>query len=197
MKPIILKLSAIFLLFAVLSAGCQKDEDLFELQIGDENAVIQKEIDGIEFKFCLLNEAGEPATIFNEGENFTFQFSIKNNTAENLPFNKENVKFIYLKDFFAVKSNQKYYGKPKLYDFDENTYPIDEKLRWLGPGVTQTATDTWINDKEENTRLNETPDIKLNSPLDIGNYFTEFSYQFNFGKVETEKLTFKINFEIK
>jgi len=197
MKPTILKLSTLFLFLLFIGASCQNDEDLFELQIGDENAIIQKEVNGIEFKFCLLNEAGEPATIFNEGENFTFQFSIKNNTTENLPFNNENVKFIYLKDFFAVRSDQKYYGKPKLYDFDENTYPDTAILHWLFSGATQPFSDTWINNEEENTRSNETSEVKLNSPLKKGNYFTQFSYQFEFGEIKTEKLTFKINFEIK
>ncbi len=197
MKSKILKLSVLFLPLLFIGVGCNNDEDLFELQIGDENAVIQKEVDGIEFKFCLLNEAGEPATVFNEGENFTFQFSIRNNTPENLPFNKENVKFIYLQDFFGVKSDQKYYGKPKLYNFDENTYPNLEILNWLFSGATQPFSDIWINDKEEYNRLNETSEVKLNSPLEKGNYHTQFSYRFEFGKIRTEKLTFKINFEIK
>ncbi len=46
MKCNILKLSTVILLFAFISAGCQKD-DIFEIQIGDENAVIEHEVNGI------------------------------------------------------------------------------------------------------------------------------------------------------
>src|SRR5690554_6607890 len=59
--------------------GCgQDDEILWEISTESETSVIQNTVADIEFKFCLLNEAGEQATVFNEGENFTFQFSFKN-----------------------------------------------------------------------------------------------------------------------
>jgi hypothetical protein len=34
--------------------------------------------DGVEFRLCLLNEQGEPATVFKEGENFSFRFEMEN-----------------------------------------------------------------------------------------------------------------------
>jgi hypothetical protein len=34
--------------------------------------------DGVEFKLCLLNEQGEPAVVFREGENFSFRFEMEN-----------------------------------------------------------------------------------------------------------------------
>jgi hypothetical protein len=34
--------------------------------------------DGVEFKLCLLNEQGEPAAVFREGENFSFRFEMEN-----------------------------------------------------------------------------------------------------------------------
>jgi len=102
MKHKVLKLSTVILPIiigiAFISAGCQKDDDIFELQIGDENAVIVKEVDGIEFKFCLLNEQGKPATVFNESENFTFQFSFKNVITDTIIVTTEFIN----KDFFRV-----------------------------------------------------------------------------------------------
>jgi hypothetical protein len=34
--------------------------------------------DDVRFKFCLLNELGEPANAFREGENFSFHFEMEN-----------------------------------------------------------------------------------------------------------------------
>jgi hypothetical protein len=47
-----------------------------------ENAVIQT-VDGIEFKFCLLNKDSVPATTFNEGEIFNYYVAVKNTTSAN------------------------------------------------------------------------------------------------------------------
>jgi hypothetical protein len=201
MKPKILKLSAIILLFSYLTAGCQKDE-IWELQIGDEETVILKEVNGVEFKFCLLNEQGEPATVFNEGENFTFQLTIKNNKEESLPFFDSG--FLKLKDFFAVNSKNKYFGKPYLYDLstDSNfdTYPI---LHWLQADSISSFTDTWINDNNDRLKMEGKSIFPLNSPLGKGRYYTGFTYNFTYGfqdkdpVYESGKLTFIINFEIK
>ncbi len=137
MKQKILKLSTVILLFAFIGAGCQKD-DIFELEIGDKDAVIVKEVDGVEFKFCLLNAQGEPATVFDEGENFTFTFSIKNNRKEQLRANQDNFQFIQLKDFFAVKKRNKYYGKAYKFDFPENYQPMFPAiLNWFAPSTTK------------------------------------------------------------
>ena len=42
MKTKVVKLSVVLLLLAFVTAGCQEDEDLFEIQIGDKNAVTTK-----------------------------------------------------------------------------------------------------------------------------------------------------------
>ncbi len=181
----ILKFSTVILLFAFISTGCQKD-DVFELRAGDKNAVIVKEVDGIEFKFCLLNEQGEPATVFNEGENFTFLFSIKNNTKEKVQASPMSLlPFTYTKDFFAVKKRNKYYGKAYLYDFPEDYEPVfPEILSWLGPSKTYIISSPLCENRN---------DVSLKK----GVYYTSFSNTFDFGSVKTDKLTFKINFKIK
>jgi len=200
MKIKIFKLSVIVLLFSFISAGCQKD-DIFELDIGDENAVILKEIDGIEFKFCLLNEQGEPSTMFNEGENFTFQLSIKNSKDESLPF--FDYGFLKRKDFFAVSSKDKYYGKPYLYDMTRDSDLHTYELRWILPDSISIFTDTWLNAPRDRDEMKEQSMFQLNSSLEKGLYYTRFTYNFTFGfqdkdpLYESGKLTFKINFEIK
>ena len=186
MKHKILKLSTVILLFALISTGCQKDDDIFELEIGDKNAVIVKEVDGVEFKFCLLNEQGEPATVFKEGENFKFSFSIKNNRKNNLSFNSPECNyFIYLKDFFAVKKRNNYYGKAYLFDFPEGFQPLQPAIAsWLHPLKTFVYDSSLFESSDKDS-------------LKRGVYYTGFSYSFDFGSVKTDKLTFKINFEIK
>lgn len=192
MKPTILKLSAIFLLFAVLSAGCQKDEDLFELQIGDENAVIQKEIDGIEFKFCLLNEAGEPATIFNEGENFTFQLSIKNNTDTTLYYDNS---VLNVDGFCEVKDDSRSFGSP--YKKPVAIELIGKAAFGIPIGHSAEKSIKWIPNNDIWT-IGYVSFMKDNdSSLSKGTYYTEFTHKFDFDTIQTDKLSFKINFEIK
>ena len=196
MKIKILKLSTVILLFAFISAGCQKD-DVFELQIGDENAVIEHEVDGIEFKFCLLNEQGEPATVFNEGENFTFQFSFKNLKTDTVIVTTE---FVY-DNFFRV------------YQISENEL-VDKGKPWTG---------IWCDYSGRPQEIKVVPNTisQLNSPwnlveniydyyplcvrgkddLAIGKFITSFDLKFHYQISEKERiidnLKFKINFEIK
>jgi len=126
MKTALLKISFIFLLLSLMGAGCEKDEELlWEISPDSKTAVIQQEVDGIEFKFCLLNEKGEPATVFNEGENFTFQFSLKNNTKEAIPF--YDYGFYVTNDFFSVRSERVNFGKP----FKFLRYSLTKEARWI------------------------------------------------------------------
>jgi hypothetical protein len=55
----------VLILCGAIISGCEQD-GLWEIFPFSENAVIQNEVDGIEFKFCLLNEAGEAATVFKK-----------------------------------------------------------------------------------------------------------------------------------
>ncbi len=185
----ILKFSTVILLFAFISTGCQKD-DVFELRAGDKNAVIVKEVDGIEFKFCLLNEQGEPATVFNEGENFTFSFSIKNNLDDYIYF---DTSVFNVTGFFEVKNESGNFGIPyKKPTFDNLRIP--EKIT---KGEIYGANIKWIPDNTELhlgvTNFFKSPTENLNK----GTYYTEFSHGFNFKRIKTDKLTFKINFKIK
>ena len=189
MNQEILKLSLIILLFGFMTAGCQKD-DIFELNVGDKNAVIQKEVNGIEFKFCLLNEAGEPATVFNEGENFTFQFSIKNNVSKEIYFDPT---LMNTQGFCEVHDKYSSYGIPYI----KPTYINLIMPTAIKKGDAVDISIKWLPDNNEWT-IGPINFTKGNSVLlKKGKYYTEFTHKFDFDTVKTEKLTFKINFEIE
>lgn len=93
----------LLLLFSVvLSVSCEEyDDDYFEISPYSRSAIIQKEVDGIEFKFCLFNESGEATTVINEGDNFTFHFSVTNRKYAKLCFDPDfayynNISFVRL-----------------------------------------------------------------------------------------------------
>jgi hypothetical protein len=45
---------------------------------GEGSALVKVKKDDIAFRLSLLNEQGEPANVFNEGENFIFHFEMEN-----------------------------------------------------------------------------------------------------------------------
>ena len=68
-----LKFSVLSLL--LISLSCAQHEDaLWEISPESGVPVIEQTVDDIQFKFCLLNEFGEPSTVFNEGANFSIYF---------------------------------------------------------------------------------------------------------------------------
>lgn len=198
MKTTILKISFIFLLLGLMGAGCEKDNEIIEFQIDDKSAIIQKEVNGIKFEFCILNAQGKPATVFNEGENFTFQFAIKNNRTKSLPF--YDYGFYELNDFLAVKSDEKSYGQPFIF----KGYSPTKELRWLQVGeYSYNFMVPWHDERNEWQLLWGFFESTKQPFLKVGNYYTQFSYKFSFAspnkepELETDLITFKINFEIK
>jgi hypothetical protein len=202
MKTTILKISAIALLFCLLVTGCKEDEELsWEISPKSKSAVIQKKVDGIEFKFCLLNEDGKPSTVFNQGENFSFHFSVINNNNEKFYFypgyaySEEN-------DFCRVYSlSQVDEGKPYIFKganlIGTGGYPFEI-------GDSYIFEQSWIIEKDFDWDWKygsyESADKK---PLESGDYYTEFYYNFLFERLGSKPplsigtLSFKINFTIK
>ncbi|WP_340113746.1 hypothetical protein [Maribellus mangrovi] len=197
MKSTTLRISFIFMIFALIGASCQDDEDLFELQIGDENAIIQKEVNGIEFKFCLLNEAGEFATVFNEGENFTFQFSFTNHTTDTITvtsefINDEFFRVIQINDLNHTDKGKPYTGTWCYYRVETTNFTSkpDQEISIICPWEKIQSVKTYplcISESRE--------------PLDIGRYYTKLNLDFHYttGKKEfvIKNKQFQINFEIK
>lgn len=193
MKTTNLKLCLIILSFSLLGMGCEKDEDFLELQIGDENAVIIKEVDGIKFKFCLLNEQGEPATVFNEGENFIFLFSARNTRKDTLYFDRG---IIGLPDFCEVRNHSAEeigspFKKPVLQELiGKGAYPFQPQREYVFEVP-------WRDSRQEWNKWHGTFNGTNQTALPKGKYYTKFAYRFNFGRLKTDLLSFKINFEIK
>jgi len=194
MKTTLLKISFIFLFLSLIGAGCEKDEELlWEISPDSETAVIQKEVDGIEFKFCLLNEEGDPATVFNEGENFTFQFSSENKRKDTLTFDRG---VIGLSEFCEVRNQVgeslgSPFIKPVLQELiGRGAYPFQPKQVYIFEVP-------WIDNREAWNKWHGTFKSAKQVAMPNGKYSTKFTYLFNFGNLKTDSLTFKINFEIR
>ncbi|MDR2126330.1 MAG: hypothetical protein LBP63_05840 [Prevotellaceae bacterium] len=205
MKKIILKTTAILLILAgVVACGKENTDNVYfrEIAIGSANPVINYVANGIEFEFCLLNEQGEPATIFNEGKNFSFYFSAINKSRESLYFDYD---FIYLTEpvFCRVyNTDGKDFGKP--YQCNGATF--------IGLGTYLFHNDDtiifqvpWADDREDWNWHSLALKSTQQDYLPKGKYYTEFEYNFVFRRtlnndddaLNTGKIKSKINFEIK
>ena len=173
-----------------ICTGCDEG-DIFELEIDDKNPEIVHEVNGIKLTFCLLNEQGDSATTFYEGENFVFRFKILNQTDDSLPFNDYG--FYTTSQFFSIKSKRKNFGKP----FKFIRISTSKQLRYIFSNSFSAFIVPWHDDREEFKIMHGYFRGLGQSFLEKGKYHTEFTYNFTFGSIETGKLTFKINFEIK
>lgn len=116
MKIILIAMLALPLL---MGAGCKKKSllpDTFDTISPDtETQVINKNIDGINFQFFLLNKDNKPSTVFNEGENFDFYFSAMNLSDKKIYFDPD---FAHTNDnsFCEVFNNEGIsFGKPFVF----------------------------------------------------------------------------------
>jgi len=186
----------------ILGLGCEKEENtIWEISPDSGTTVIQNMVDGIEFKFCLLNEAGEAATVFDEGENFTFHFSVTNKLNENLYFYPDFA-FSNDNDFCRVfNSNGENKSKPYYFrgvaKIGIGAYPFDVDNPFVFEQSWADSRDTiwrWSYGHYESTHQEF---------LRKGIYYTGFKYRFGFVRsnggptVYTDSLTFKINFKIQ
>jgi hypothetical protein len=197
MKTILLKISFIFLLMSLMGAGCEKDEELLrEIYPDSKTSAIQIELDGIEFKFCLLNEKGEPGTVFNQGENFTFYFSFSNNMKDPIIVTTEFISSDFFRVYRSLDNNDM--GKPWTGVWCN--YSLAPQEINLAPSNIKQLFCPWIltqdNTPEYPLCMSESKDY-----LAKGKYETSFNLDFHFtmnGKKNIiNGLIFKINFEIK
>jgi hypothetical protein len=197
MKSSFLKRVALILLISIMGSGCTMEDMLYGVVVENENGMLKKAVNGVEFSFCLLNEKGEVTTVFRQGENFSFQFLIKNKTDESLPF--YDYGFYNTYDFFTVRSGADYLGKPMKF----LKYSPVAEIREMAPDATETFSVPWQEERSEFQQMHGYFE-GLNQPLlPKGKYYTKFTYNFKFGypgkapKIETGKMTFIINFEVK
>ena len=221
---IIMKIFYLFLtVFPLMVTSCQKEplESATELTINGEHKVITVEKNGVGIEFCLLNEQGQPATVFNEGEDFKFHLAIINNVEPDTA--------MYIVSHFLSNS-----GLFRVYS--RNGHTIGQPAEWHGmdkisDGINQIKQGKeWVMEFPwHETRGTEVPynadnDIRVlqhyfmglnRQPLSNGKYYTKFTQQFclaryyNYldtppGEMDppteyfcTDTLTLRINFEIK
>jgi hypothetical protein len=212
MKKIIQMFYLFLTVFTVTITGCQKESinPITELAIDGEQKVISVGNNGIGIEFCLLNEQGEPATVFDEGENFRFHLALKNNV-------KTDTAMYIVSDFLR---------NPGLFSvFSSNGDTIGQPAKWNGlfkisDGSPIYRGKEWVLEFPwHETRGMEQPFDPYNSIrvlqhhfigldqafLQKGKYYTTFTQQFCLGRYVdprteffcTDTLTLKINFEIK
>ena len=199
-KKKVLFVSLLSLWITAGMTGCNKDDDpIWEISPDGKQAVIEQKRNGIVFKFCLLNEQGKPATVFKEGENFSFYFQIKNETG------KDCYCDIYqcanATDFFSISGSS---GESVGKSYEA----LPQTLEGLGDlfkhGNSYTFKVPWGHPEES---IVQGGDFRYKSlkrePLKTGSYYTSFSHKFKLFPVsgdkhiETKDLHFKINFKIQ
>lgn len=206
MNPKMIKIAAIMLVLAGSLSSCNEKmngntDDLFlEVSPESKSQIIEKEINGITFKFCLLNEQEQPATVFNEGENFSFYFSSKNTGKRDLYFNAAEVS--YNKDFFRVY-NSSGTDLGKSYDPFLQT-DIGIVAYSFNIGDEYVIKVPWLHEKDPIRHPGNLPyDSIFQKPLAKGNYYTSFRNSFYYvvqqggDWVRTDSINFNINFQIK
>ena len=203
--------------FTVMVTNCQKEtlEPVLELPIDSEQKVLTVEKNGVAIEFCLLNEQGEPATIFNEGENFKFHLAIINNVEPDTAMYIVS-DFLRNSGLFTVFNNRgNKIGKPiNWYIMDlrsdaANEIAYNNKWDMKIPWHETRGTEEPFN-IENLIIVFQHYFIGLNQqPLSKGKYYTKLNQGFCLGRyydskdfnevpfVCTDTLIFKINFEIK
>ncbi|GET29824.1 hypothetical protein SD074_20260 [Prolixibacter sp. SD074] len=182
-----------------MGSGCEKSSDnLWTISPDSQSASIHQEVDGVEFTFSLLNEKGEPATVFNEGENFSFYFAIVNKSGNKLYFDPD---FAYYNDndFCKVYSSEREdLGKPfralLISTVGAGAYPFNTN-------ESRVFEQQWVDNRDSIWSWEKATYESTHRPyLKKGNYYTGFKHRFRFPgehPVYTDTLTFKINFKVE
>ncbi|MDE5423109.1 hypothetical protein L3073_12895 [Ancylomarina sp. DW003] len=158
-----------------LGAGCDKDDDkiFLELKTGSDQTQIKKLISGIEFKYCLLDEAKNSKVVFNHGENISFYFSITNKNDSKITIDGKLIN----SDFFIVKKNSsnESIGKPWTSVFCE--YSLSPQEFNLEPMETLELIAPW-NVSIESSNSYFPFCFEQNNPImPIDLYFSEFTIE--------------------
>ncbi len=168
--------------------------DEIKISPDEKQFVKEKKINGFTLKFCLLNEQGKPATVFKEGENFTFSFLLKNITQDDISVSADFIN----NDFYRVyQSNNTDRGTPWTGIWCEfSRKPTEIKI---APLTTRKLNCPW---KLTNDTRPDYPFCMSESreTLPKGDYYTIIHTQFKYmihKKQFTEDIHFKINFKIQ
>lgn len=213
MKTIIIKSIFFFVALPFVWESCTKETVVppsiyaeingVPVPLNNGDSKISIESNGIGIEFCLLNEAGEPATTFEKGENFKFHLAITNNVS---PDSSMYIVSDFLRnpDLFKVyNAGGKSKGQPIEWNGMDKVTDVKNGIVF---GEKWTLNIPW-HDTENSFRVFQHYFKGANrSPLPRGSYYTKLTQQFCLGRylphpqheeVCTDTLTLKINFEIK
>ena len=186
----------LFAITGVTACEAKMDNLPVEISPGSRSQTIEMEIDGIAFKFCLLNERGNPATVFHEGENIVFSFSLKNNLAKTISCNTDLIN----ENFYRVYgSNGTDMGKAWQGVWCQ--YSLDERVIKIPPYERKQLNCPWL--LSDNWHQIDYPLCKGESmnPLPSGEYSTTLHFDLFYTMDEQQKsikdIHLKINFKIQ
>ena len=184
--------------------GCKKDDisngRYYSISPDSKNAVIIASVDNIEFRFCLLNQVGEPVTVLKDGQNFSFLFSQTNNRNDSLHLDNS---FLMINSRFCTvySETDSLIGSPFIF---KGAFAIGTGGHpFYGNNKSYTVIIPWQDNRIEWETLHCFFEGTNQSLLPKGKYYTQFSHRFCFAKkvdelsLCTDTLTFRINFEIK
>ncbi|MCD6598409.1 MAG: hypothetical protein J7L04_12010 [Bacteroidales bacterium] len=217
MKNIIQTFYLFLTVFTVMIISCQKEslKPVTELAIDGDQKVIAVEKNGIGIEFCLLNEQGEPATVFNEGEDFTFHLAITNNIKSYeiiyMPICRDCTKFgsnYFPDEFYVFNTKGDTIGRP--FYIRGADYSIERCVK-INRGESLVLLNIpWTESRDNWHICNMYAHGSKNEALTKGVYYISFSHRFCFRDLAlpvvqekpdeftcTDNISFKINFEIK
>ena len=173
------------------------DDLSWEISPDSKSQVIEKEIDGIAFKFCLLNEQEKPATVFNEGENIIFSFSLTNNLKESISIPTQFIN----DDFYRVYENKNNTDMGKAWTGIWCNFNNEKMMIELLANEQKELNCPWRLSEifQADYPLCKGDDM---NPLPQGEYFTSLHFDLLYTTTEGEQksiknVTFTINFKIQ
>jgi hypothetical protein len=148
-------ISVIIIFLSFLGCSDNSNIDL------ESDKFITHTVEGIEFKFCLLNKDSVPTTTFREGELFNFRLEVKNTSSEK-------------KKILDLLSGIPFmYDKGKVHFYQLGVLTIDcmphEIDIFFGETVVHYATCNLITNGELDS-----------TPIPVGNYTFEFQIDLAF-----------------
>jgi hypothetical protein len=198
-----MKKIAFFLLILILmvSLKCRKVDEqgpiAVEVALGTESPSAQIIAQDMVFNYFLSNDKGEITTSFAEGENFYFNFSIRNGRKEYLYIIND---FLENKSLFSIQTGKTPDLKPFIYS---GKIKVGSGAHKLVPDQEYSFKVPWSDTRDSLESLHCYFINNHYGPLPKGKYKTSFTQVFCFdrpnslGSFCTDSLTFIINLEIK
>ncbi len=182
-------------LWLFAATGCDKeDEQIWEIYPDRQQTVIEHKMNGIVFKFRLLNEQGKPATVFKEGENFTFSLSLNNITHSDISVSTDFINDNFYRVYRKYNTDMGIPWTGIWCEFNQKPKEIE-----IASSMTKQFNCPW---KLTNDTRPDYPFCmsKSREVLTKGDYYTvihtDFKYITN-KKQFIENIHFKINFKIE